>query len=328
MQSQTLKLFLDQNSSFNTQEVSILSQIAAACCSISKSVRDGAFHNSLGNSDTVNVQGETQKTLDLLANEVFIEFCSSNPFIAGLVSEEVEEVIWLKKNPKMGDYLVYFDPLDGSSNIDVDLSVGTIFSMIKITDQNAPKTVFRRGNEQCCSGYAIYGPSTMLVLASPESANGFTLSMKDEQFYLTHPSLTIPSQTSEYAINASRSRHWPKPMARYIRELNEGETGCRGRNFNMRWTASMVAEVHRILMRGGVFFYPVDENNASMGGKLRLMYEANPMALIIEAAGGAATTGTKRILEIAPDNHHQRVSVMLGSQDEIDLIRSYYQKTT
>ncbi len=305
----------------------LLEDIATACRIVSNSVRSGAFSNSLGATNSTNVQGETQKQLDVIANDVFVEHCTNSPRVAALVSEEVDEVYWLKDDPRPGDYLVYFDPLDGSSNLDVILSVGSIFSVVQITNKIDPtddRSVLKSGTKQICAGYAIYGPSTALVITTGNGVNGFTHQMGTGEFRLTYPEMRVPEQTSEFAINASRYKMWDAPVQRYFDECIAGSDGPRGRAFNMRWTASMVADVHRILTRGGVFLYPKDTGNAKAGGKLRLMYEANPMAMLVEQAGGAATTGVGRILEVEPTTHHQRVAVVLGSKDEVALIDSYH----
>lgn len=305
----------------------LLEDVATACRIISNHVRSGAFSNSLGATSSTNIQGETQKQLDVIANEEFVRHCSNCSRIAALVSEEVDEVYWLKSNPQPGDYLVYFDPLDGSSNLDVNLSVGSIFSIVEIKEAiNAgdDNSVLRPGNEQICAGYAIYGPSTALVVTTGKGVNGFTHQQGTGEFRLTYPDMIIPDDTAEFAINASRYSLWEPPIRRYFDECIAGRDGPRAKSFNMRWTASMVAEIHRILIRGGVFMYPKDTGNFAAGGKLRLMYEANPMGLIVEQAGGAASTGRHRILDINPTSHHERVSVILGSKSEVERVESYH----
>ncbi|WP_395002456.1 class 1 fructose-bisphosphatase [Cypionkella sp.] len=300
----------------------LLEDIASACRMIATLVREGAFAGNLGSAGAVNVQGETQKTLDILANDAFARICSNSPRLAALVSEEVEEVTWLKE-PEAGDYLLYFDPLDGSSNLDVNLSVGSIFAVMQV-EKDGDRNVLHAGRRQLCAGYALYGPSTMLVLTDGTAVSGFTCQHGTGDFLLTHPKMQVPEETSEFAINTSRYRHWDAPIRRYVDECVAGEEGPRGRSFNMRWTASMVAEIHRILTRGGVFLYPADRENRKAGGKLRLMYEANPMAMIIEQAGGAATTGILPILDIAPIGPHQRVPVILGSKAEVARLNGYH----
>lgn len=305
----------------------LLEDIATSCRIISHQIRGGAFAGRLGATDATNVQGETQKQLDVIANEVFVRHCSNCKRVAALVSEEVDEVYWLKDQPQAGDYLVYFDPLDGSSNLDVNLSVGSIFSISQLPtaiDATDDRSVLRAGSEQISAGYSVYGPSTALVVTTGNGVNGFTHQQGTGEFRLTFPDMVIPESTSEFAINASRYTLWETPVKRYFDECIRGKEGPRGKTFNMRWTASMVAEVHRVLTRGGVFLYPRDAGNADAGGKLRLMYEANPMALIVEQAGGAATTGSDRILDLQPTSHHQRVPVILGSREEVAVLDRYH----
>jgi len=306
----------------------LLEDVATACRIISNRVRSGAFTGHLGATSATNVQGETQKQLDVIANDEFLRHCANCSRVAALVSEEVDEVYWLKANPEPGDYLVFFDPLDGSSNLDVNLSVGSIFSVVEISeaiDAGSDASVLRPGSEQVCAGYTLYGPSTSLVLTTGNGVNGFTHQAGTGEYRLTYPDLTIPPDTSEFAINASRYRFWSDPVKRYVDECVAGADGPRGRYFNMRWTASMVAEIHRILTRGGVFLYPADSDNAEAGGKLRLLYEANPMGMIVEQAGGSASTGHGRILDLHPTGHHQRVSVIMGSRNEVERIAAYHE---
>jgi fructose-1,6-bisphosphatase I len=262
----------------------------------------------------------------VISDEIFQEIVGGNPRLAALVSEEVDEVNWRKQAPQAGDFVVYYDPLDGSSNLDVNLSVGTIFSIVRLEAAIIPEAsaVQIEGTAQTAAGYAIYGPSTGFVMTVGQGVNGFTHHPGSGEFLLTQPDMTIPAQTQEFAINTSRYDLWEAPVRRYIDECLRGDDGPRGKKFNMRWCASMVADVHRILTRGGVFLYPKDEGNAGQGGKLRLMYEANPMGMLVEQAGGAASTGHGRILEVAPTGHHQRVSVILGSRDEVALIEDYH----
>jgi fructose-1,6-bisphosphatase I len=325
MDSPTLRRFLtDANrpDPLDPNLIFLLEDVASACRTIANHIRNGAFRGILGSSQSTNIQGETQKTLDILADEEFTRICSNSPRLAALISEEVDEVTWLK-DPEPGDYLLYFDPLDGSSNLDVNLSVGSIFAVMQV-EQGEGRDVLHKGTRQVCAGYSVYGPSTMLVLTTGHGVTGFTNRHGTGDFRLTHPDMTIPEKTAEFAINMSRYRMWEDPVRRYIDECVAGDTGPRGKAFNMRWTASMVADVHRILTRGGVFLYPTDSGNHKAGGKLRLMYEANPMAMLVENAGGIATTGRQRILDIPPSGPHQRVSVMLGSVEEIALLTQYH----
>lgn len=307
----------------------LLNDIAVACKRIADLVNKGDLINVLGSADSENVQGEQQKKLDVISNDLMIEALQHNGHIAALASEEMDSIYQLPRDARRGNYLVLCDPLDGSSNIDVNVSVGTIFSILRAPDENRlPEAgdFLKAGLEQVAAGYCLYGPSTMLVLTTGQGVNVFTLNRDFGEFLLTKENISIPADTQEFAINASNQRHWEPPVQRYIAECLQGEEGPLGKNFNMRWVASMVAEVHRILTRGGVFMYPIDARAKAAGktGKLRLMYEANPMAFIIEQAGGAATTGRQRILEIEPDEIHQRVPVILGSRNEVERITGYH----
>ena len=300
----------------------LIEDIASACRVIGNRLRNAAFEDNHGLAGDTNVQGEDQKKLDVIADEVFARICENSPRLAALVSEEREDAVWIK-DPEADDYLLFYDPLDGSSNIDVNLSVGSIFSICTV-GTDGDRDVLKAGRAQICSGYAIYGPTMMLVLTVGSGVHGFSCEYGTGDFRLTHPRMTIPAETSEFAINASRYRLWEPPVRQYVDECLAGSTGLRGRDFNMRWTASMVAEVHRILMRGGIFLYPADDGNRSAGGKLRLLYEASPMSLLVEQAGGAATNGQTRILDIQPSGHHQRVPVILGSADEVKRLTDYH----
>jgi fructose-1,6-bisphosphatase I len=307
----------------------LLNDIAVACKRIADLVNKGDLVNVLGSAESENVQGEQQKKLDVISNDLMIEALQHNGHIAALASEEMEGIYQLPHGARRGNYLILCDPLDGSSNIDVNVSVGTIFSILRAPDGDQTPTeadFLRPGTEQVAAGYCLYGPSTMLVLTTGQGVSVFTLNRDFGEFLLTRENVSIPEDTQEFAINASNQRHWEAPVQRYIAECLQGETGERGKNFNMRWVASMVAEVHRILTRGGVFMYPIDARAKAAGkaGKLRLMYEANPMAFIIEQAGGAATTGRERILDIQPEAIHQRVPVVLGSRKEVELITAYH----
>ena len=301
----------------------LLHDVTTACKAISNALKNGALAEVLGSLGTENVQGETQKKLDVLANDIFLRRCEFGGTLAAMVSEEMDEIYPIPAQYPRGRYILLFDPLDGSSNIDVNVSVGSIFSVLKLPDGNdtvSYETVLHPGTAQVCAGYALYGPSTMLVLSWGRGVHGFTLDGAIGEFRLTHPDIRLPEETSEFAINASRAKLWEPPVQRYVSECVAGKDGPRGRDFNMRWVASMVAEVHRILMRGGVFLYPMDTTLREAGGKLRLLYEANPMSFIIEQAHGLATTGKERILEIIPESPHQRVPVILGSRAEVQRI--------
>ncbi|MBO9178320.1 MULTISPECIES: class 1 fructose-bisphosphatase [unclassified Rhizobium] len=302
---------------------SLVESIAASATVVADHLKEAAFQNHIGSAGTTNIQGEDQKLLDVLADRVFRETCGDATSLAAYVSEEAEEVTWLKA-PAAGDLILYVDPLDGSSNLEVNLSVGSIFAVSQV-QADGDTNVLRKGRDYLCAGYAIYGPSTLFVITFGLGVVGFTLDPSDGQFKLTNAQMRVPPETNEFAVNSSRQRFWDEPIRRYVDECLAGSAGPRGQDFNMRWTASMVADVHRILTRGGVFLYPADESNRRAGGKLRLMYEANPMAFLIEAAGGAASTGTEDILRIQPQAHHQRVSVLLGSSNEIERLVQLHQ---
>ena len=305
----------------------LLSDIVSACKRIAHDVNKGALIGVLGSAGSENVQGETQKKLDVITNEIFIQSNEWAGHLAAMASEEMEDVYPIPKHYPRGKYLLVFDPLDGSSNIDVNISVGTIFSILRAPEGiEAPeaKDFLQPGTKQVCAGYALYGPATMLVITTGNGVNGFTLDRDIGEFILSHPNMTIPEDTREFAINASNERFWEAPVQRYVRECIAGKTGPRGENFNMRWVASMVAEVHRILTRGGIFMYPKDTKDPKKAGKLRLMYEANPMSFIVEQAGGMSSTGRERIMDVQPSDLHQRVPVILGSKNEVARVVSYH----
>jgi fructose-1,6-bisphosphatase I / sedoheptulose-1,7-bisphosphatase len=304
----------------------LLVDVAAAVKAISAMTAKGALGGFLGELDAKNVQGETQKKLDVLANDAIIRACEWGGLVAGMASEELDEPYPLPSEFERGRFLLVFDPLDGSSNTDVNVSVGTIFSVLRHDSAERPRTqdFLQSGRTQVAAGYAIYGPATMLVLTAGKGTHGFTLDREIGNFILTHPNLQIPAETSEFAINTSNARFWEAPVHRYVTECQAGRGGDRGRDFNMRWIASMVAEVHRILMRGGVFMYPRDTKDPGKPGRLRLMYEANPISMLVEQAGGLATTGRHRLLDVAPEQLHQRVPVILGSSAEVERIERYH----
>jgi len=307
----------------------LIEVVARACKTISHSVGKGALGEVLGSADTENVQGEVQKKLDIISNEILLEANEWGGHLAAMASEEMESIHPIPNRYPKGEYMLLFDPLDGSSNIDVNVSIGTIFSVLKAPEgmgQPSEADFMQAGSKQVAAGYAVYGPQTMLVLTTGNGVNCFTLDREMGSWVLTQRDMQIPAKTKEFAINMSNQRHWHPPVQRYISELLAGDTGPRGTNFNMRWIASMVADVHRILNRGGIFMYPADLRDTSVPGKLRLMYEANPMAFIVEQAGGAATDGKQRILDIQPEKLHQRVPVFLGSRDEVALVTSYHQE--
>ena len=307
----------------------LIEVVSRACKTISTAVGKGALGGVLGDAGTGNVQGEAQKKLDVLSNEILMEANEWGGHLAGLASEEMEHAHAIPNAYPKGNYLLLFDPLDGSSNIDVNVAVGTIFSVLQCPDGVTEPTdehFLQPGRAQVCAGYTIYGPSTMLVLTIGRGSHGFTLDREQGSFMLTQRDLRVPAETQEFAINVSNQRHWHSPMQRYVADLLAGKSGPRGKDFNMRWIASMVADVHRILSRGGIFIYPADRKDPSKPGRLRLLYEASPMAFIIEQAGGAASTGHDRLLDVVPIQLHQRVPVFLGSRNEVETATRYHRE--
>ncbi|MGB8962508.1 MAG: class 1 fructose-bisphosphatase [Pseudonocardiaceae bacterium] len=306
---------------------SLILDVALACKAIAKRVAYGALGGVLGAETTTNVQGEIQQKLDVVANDLFLRANEWGGLVAGMVSEELEAPYPIPERYPRGKYLLAFDPLDGSSNIDVNLSVGSIFSILRAKEPGAPAAAedfLQPGSKQVCAGYAIYGPSTMIVLTVGRGVHGFTLEPQLGEFILTHPAIQLPVAAREFAINASNSRFWEPAVTRYVDECLAGSTGPRNKDFNMRWVASLVAETHRILTRGGVFLYPRDTKDPAKQGRLRLLYEANPVAFIIEQAGGCASTGRQRILDVAPEELHQRIALIFGAREEVERIEQYH----
>jgi fructose-1,6-bisphosphatase I/sedoheptulose-1,7-bisphosphatase len=314
----------------------LILDVALACKAIARAVAFGELGGMLGNhaaeaGGSVNVQGETQKKLDVISNLYFTRMNECGGHLAGMASEEMEDAYQIPAEHPRGKYLLVFDPLDGSSNIDVNLSVGSIFSILRapqdVVDSGRDVTeadFFQPGASQAAAGYALYGPTTMLVLSVGNGVAGFTLDPSLGEFMLTHPDLQVPEDAQEFAINASNSRFWEAPVKRYVDECLAGKTGPRGKDFNMRWIASMVAEAHRILMRGGVFMYPRDTKDPCRAGRLRLLYEANPIAFIMEQAGGRASTGRQPMLGVQPTSLHQRIGLVFGSKNEVERIERYH----
>ena len=305
----------------------LIAVVARACTSISIAVSKGALGGVLGDAGTGNVQGEAQKKLDVISNEILLEANAWGGHLAACASEEMDHSQPIPDAFQRGNYLLLFDPLDGSSNIDVNVSVGTIFSVLRCPDDvTAPgdEHFLQPGSTQVCAGYTTYGPSTMLVLTVGHGTHVFTLDREIGSFMMTRRDVQVPAETKEFAVNMSNQRFWEAPMQRYVGDLLQGKEGPRGKDFNMRWVASMVADVHRILTRGGIFMYPWDKREPEKPGKLRLMYEANPMGWLVEQAGGAATNGRQRILDIAPSKLHERVSVVLGSRNEVERVTRYH----
>lgn len=306
----------------------LLADVAKACIELSDLVRRGELAGVLGAAGQENVQGEQQKKLDVIANDVFIELTESTGRLAGLASEEMDNHYPIPEKFERGKYLLTFDPLDGSSNIDVNGSTGTIFSITEHTAGSAPVDAdfLQSGRKQVCAGYCLYSSASMLVLTLGNGVAGFTLDNSQNAFVLTHPNMQVPVATNEFAINAAYSEHWQAPVKQYITECVLGDAGPIGKAFNMRWAGSMVGDIHRILCRGGIFLYPLDARMLSSGkeGKLRLLYEANPMGMLIEQAGGVAHTGLVSILDIEPSNLHQRVPVIMGSKEEVERVVAYH----
>ncbi len=309
----------------------LLNAVATAVKIIGNQVSRGALVGALGSAGVQNVQGEVQKKLDLISNEVMIGETEWTGHLAAMASEEMDDVYPIPATGRRGKYLLVFDPLDGSSNIDANISVGTIFSILRSPDPGAQPRAehfLQPGVAQVCAGFALYGPSTMLILTTGDGVDGFTLDRDIGAFVLTHPRLRIPVDCGEFAINASNERFWEPPVRRYIQECLAGRTGPRGRDFNMRWIASLVAETYRILTRGGVFLYPKDSKEPAKPGRLRLLYECNPISFIVEQAGGRASTGRERVMEIQPSSLHQRVPLIFGSRNEVERIERYHRDQT
>ncbi len=305
----------------------LVNDLRLACKRIGNIVGKGPLADMTGKTGTVNVQGEDQAKLDLVADEIFWSTHKRSGTLAAILSEECEEIRRVPAEYPRGRYLLAFDPLDGSSNIDVNVSVGSIFSVLPDPDASvdvAPEAFLQPGARQVCAGYAIYGPTTMLVMSLGHGVHGFTLDREIGEFILTHRHMRIPDEASEFAINSSNSRFWEPAVKRYVDECLAGSSGPRGRDFNMRWVASLVAEAHRILLRGGVFLYPRDDRDSARSGKLRLLYEANPIGFLIEQAGGRASTGEVPILGVQPEGIHQRTGFVFGSKAEVERIEAYH----
>jgi fructose-1,6-bisphosphatase I len=305
----------------------LMNDIVSACKKIAHLVNRSGIIGLGGAAESENVQGEVQKKLDIITNDVMVDHLNWTGHLAAMASEEIEEIIQIPDQFPRGKYLIAFDPLDGSSNIDINLSVGTIFSILRCPEGVIKPSVedfMQKGTEQVCAGFCVYGPTTMMIITTGDGVNGFTLDRDVGEFILTHPNMIIPEDTAEFAINMSNQRFWEPPMQRYIDECIKGVDGGREKNFNMRWVASMVAEVYRVLTRGGIFMYPIDNKSSTKGGKLRLMYEASPMSFIVEQAGGLSSTGRERIMDIQPEGIHQRVPVILGSKNEVKRVISYH----
>lgn len=304
----------------------IFLMVADCGIEISLALRSVAVSGNTGPTDNVNVQGEVQKPLDVISNEIFLRRGAATGVLSAMVSEELDDVSVVEGAPASAHHALVFDPLDGSSNLDVNGAVGSIFSVLDVgkSEGIVAGDALLPGNKQIAAGYVLYGPATVLVLTTGQSVTMFTLDEARAEFVLTRENIQIPVDTAEYAINASRRGKWYPATRRYIDDCLAGKDGPLGKSYNMRWCAAMVADLHRILCRGGIFLYPEDEGTKDKGGRLRLLYEGNPMSMIVEAAGGASSTGTQRIMDVQPTSLHQRISVIIGSKNEVRRVESYY----
>ncbi|GAC1534870.1 MAG: class 1 fructose-bisphosphatase [Candidatus Velthaea sp.] len=311
----------------DTDLTALLNDVQTACKFIASSVSRGALDTTDAVVTSINVQNEEQKALDVIANDIMLRECEVGGQVCGMASEELEYPYTIPPDYPRGRYLLAFDPLDGSSNLDVNVTVGTIFGILRAPDgvtEPVAADFLQAGTSQVAAGFALYGATSMIVLTLGDGVHAFTLDREIGAYTLTHPNMRIPEEACEFAINASNERFWEPPVQRYVEECIQGKTGPRGVDFNMRWVASLVAEVYRILVRGGLFMYPRDSRDPAKPGKLRLLYEANPMAMIVEQAGGAASTGRERILDLEPSGLHQRVPLLLGSRREVERLCSYH----
>ena len=310
----------------------LINDVVIACKAIASAVRYGSLVGVLGSTDSENIQGEAQKKLDVISNDLFIKRNEWGGHLAAMASEEMDEVYHLPRQYPRGKYLLVFDPLDGSSNTDVNGAVGTIFSVLRrptdVEGEPTEEDFLQPGTQQVCAGYALYGPSTMMMLTTGNGVNGFTLDQRIGEFILTNPQMRIPEDTQDFSINAAYTRFWDPPVRRYVDECLAGREGPRRKDFNMRWAGAMIADVHRLLCQGGIFLYPADSKLRAKNqeGKLRLMYEANPMSFIVEQAGGMASTGTERIMDLQPVHLHQRCPVIMGSKNEVERVVAYHRE--
>jgi fructose-1,6-bisphosphatase I len=306
----------------------VMEDIAQATRRIAYLLRQGALGGALGSADTENVQGESQKKLDVISNEIMIEYLEWSAHWAGLASEEIDDALAVPGPAAPGGrYLCLFDPLDGSSNIDTNGAVGTIFSILRCppgVETLGNEHFLQPGTQQVAAGFALYGPSTLLILTTGNGVDGFTLDRGSGEYVLTHPDMRVREEAQDFTINMSNQRYWTAPVQRYIDELVREGDAHRGLHFNMRWMGSMVADVYRLLISGGIFLYPWDSKVPGRPGKLRLLYEVNPISFIIEQAGGVSTTGTERTMEIMPDSLHQRSPAILGSRNEVERVIAYH----
>ncbi|NRA69895.1 MAG: class 1 fructose-bisphosphatase [Gammaproteobacteria bacterium] len=313
-----------RNDNVDLDLISLINTLMASCKEISFRLHQGELADILGSTLDENIQGETQKKLDVISNQLIKDILLESGLVRAIASEEEDTIVAGSEN---GRYLVCFDPLDGSSNIDINSLVGTIFSIMEVPEGQTGATeemFLQPGTQQVAAGYVLYGPSTQLVLTTGNGVRQYTLDNTIGEFLLTNEKMIISEDTQEFAVNMSNQRFWQAPMQQYISDLIAGDTGTRDKNFNMRWIAAMVGDVHRVLTRGGIFTYPTDTKNPKQPNKLRLMYEANPMSFLVEQAGGVSSTGYQRIMEIQPTEIHQRVAVILGSKNEVDTCLGYH----
>ena len=302
----------------------LVNVLATATKIIANLVTRGVILRSLSSGDAAAPQ-----RLDALGNIAMRHETEAAGHLAAILSEESTAVYPIPDTYRRGKYLLAFDPLDGSSNIDVNLPVGTVFSVLRRPDPPratppAETEFLQPGTAQVCAGFALYGPSTILVLTTGQGVNGFTLDHEIGSFVLTHPDMRIPARATGFAINAANERFWEQPVRRYVQECLDGAAGPRGRDFNMRWVASLVADTYHILTRGGVYLYPHDTRDPDRPSRVGLLYGANPIAFVVEQAGGAATTGRGRVMELEPTAVHQRVPLFFGSRDEVLRIENYH----
>ena len=325
----TLAQFLsDPAQAADSAVAALMLEIAQSVKALAGMIAEGDLADVTGKLESRNVQGETQMKLDVVSNDLFIDSFRRCGLVQGIVSEELDAPVLLSAKPEQSPFLVIFDPLDGSSNVPVNVSVGSIFSVLPAPHDRpaSMEDYLQAGSQQLAAGYALYGPATMLVLTLGRGTHGFTLDRKTSEFVLTHAAMQVPEDTAEFAINASNERFWEPPVKRYVAECKAGASDLRGKDFNTRWVASMVADIHRILIRGGIYLYPKDSKDMTRAGRLRLMYEVSPMAMLVEQAGGIASTGRMRVLDIVPDNVHQRMPVVIGSGNEVLRVERYHRE--
>lgn len=310
----------------NEELIAVIDTLVQATMKIAMYVNQGALAGILGSTQDENIQGETQKKLDVISNQLLKDALLSNEHVRAIASEEEDDVVTGKDD---GAYIVAFDPLDGSSNIDVNGQIGTIFTVypaLRGLASNSQLQFQQQGIRQVCAGYVLYGASTLLVITAGGPTRCFTLDSKNQDFLLTNSTLEIPQETQEFSVNMANQRFWQPTFKHYISDLLDGDIGTRKKRFNMRWNASMVGDMHRVLIRGGIFMYPSDSRDAKQPAKLRLLYEANPISLLVEKAGGKAFNESQRILDIQPHALHQRIAVIMGSANEVDTCLSYLNK--